>query len=326
MNKLICFLLAAFTCQASFGQTNINLNIEHLVNEQAFTNGIEFNTNDNYTAKINRLEYYISGIQIEHDGGQIIDASDVYILVDPSDNSSTSYSIGQFDVNSVEKINFLVGVVDSLTNHSDPTSYPADHALAPQNPSMHWGWESGYRFAAIEGTAGIGLINIFEIHTVGDKLKRPISLTTGNVSANNNNTININVKADYFGLFNNIDVEFGLTVHGDTDEAITLMNNFRDYVFSYDNSLVSVNNSIQKFNWSISPNPANNSHIKIDVDRAILQNLNVKIFNSNGLEVYSQKNNTNSIQLPSLSNGIYQVQLIDINEPAKASFKKLIIH
>lgn len=71
------------------------------------------------------------------------------------------------NVNKVEAITFSVGV-EQAYNHLDPASFPPDDPLAPQNPEMHWGWVSGYRFAAVEGEAGPNLDQHFEIHSIGD--------------------------------------------------------------------------------------------------------------------------------------------------------------
>ncbi|MGY8690612.1 MAG: MbnP family protein, partial [Verrucomicrobiales bacterium] len=50
----------------------------------------------------------------------------------------------------VSRIRFQIGV-DPETNAADPNKHPADHALNPQVNGLHWGWQGGYVFMAIEG-------------------------------------------------------------------------------------------------------------------------------------------------------------------------------
>lgn len=47
-------------------------------------------------------------------------------------------------------IKFAVGL-DPATNSSNPFQYPPDHPLNPNLNNLHWGWQGGYIFAALEG-------------------------------------------------------------------------------------------------------------------------------------------------------------------------------
>jgi len=58
--------------------------------------------------KLTRLEYYISGISITHDGGMETKVSDTYILAKA--NQTNSVLLGNLDVTNIESINFSIGV------------------------------------------------------------------------------------------------------------------------------------------------------------------------------------------------------------------------
>lgn len=215
------------------------LNINHAIDKQALV--LE---NQSYSApngvlyKLKRLQYYISDINIVHDGGQITECNKVFLLVDPK---TFVYGLGDYSINSVEKITFKIGI-DSLINHGDPSLYPTGHPLAPQNPSMHWGWASGYRFAAIEGNSdnGNGLFNDnFEFHTIGDDLLTSIEIPTGSVIKDGN--IMITLESNYNMLFNNINLYGGIIQHGNLSPNDKLMSNFKE-VFKGTN-LTSTNNT-----------------------------------------------------------------------------------
>ncbi len=47
-------------------------------------------------------------------------------------------------------LQFLVGL-RPLTNHGDPGQWPAGHALNPLVNGLHWNWQGGYIFLALEG-------------------------------------------------------------------------------------------------------------------------------------------------------------------------------
>lgn len=47
-------------------------------------------------------------------------------------------------------LRFHIGL-DEATDHSDPGSYPARHALNPSVNGLRWGWAGGFLFLALEG-------------------------------------------------------------------------------------------------------------------------------------------------------------------------------
>ena len=134
-----------------FGRDAILLRINHELGTTPFAlnTGAKNNLNDDFN--ISRLEYYLSQFTIVHDGGMETNMNNIYALVDAS--VATDIQLGNHNITSVEAVKFYIGV-DSATNHTDPASYSSTHALAPKSPSMHWGWASGYRFAALEGKGG----------------------------------------------------------------------------------------------------------------------------------------------------------------------------
>lgn len=183
-----------------------------------------------YQYYLTRLEYYVSEIKITHDGGQVTAVVDSHFLVRPVVHNL--FELGAFpNINQVESITFSIGV-DSAFNHLDPATYPAKHPLGPQDPSMHWGWVSGYRFIAIEGKAGVNFANLFEIHALGDANYKTLTV---NASAETqpNGDRKIRIQADYAQALHNIDVSEGLIVHSSSAaKAIQLLDNMQKRVFS----------------------------------------------------------------------------------------------
>ena len=132
------------------GQQKVILQIDHFLKDQTFQFDAATQNNLGHPLTIRRMDYYLSGVQITHDGGKVISFPDLYILVSLDENQEkTVIDLGNHDVEIIDKITFYLGL-DSLTNHSDPALWPVGHPLGPRFPSMHWGWASGYRFIAME--------------------------------------------------------------------------------------------------------------------------------------------------------------------------------
>ncbi len=203
-----------------------------------------------YKMKYTRFEYYISEIKITHDGGQVEPCTGLTLLVRPAQDSM--YSLGQMPgITNVEAITFSVGVPQAL-NHLDPASYPPGDPLAPQNPEMQWGWSAGYRFAAIEGYAGTNLSQNFQVHALGDANYKTQTIST-NAEQVSPDMKMIHVIADYKNAVKTINIAGGLVVHGTTGAAVTLLNNFKNIVFTAETSSVIDPSFTGAF--SVAPNP-----------------------------------------------------------------------
>ena len=266
MKKTI--LLTALMIQVFIlkGQVNVTLHMEQKLGDQYFAYNLTSEAEMGYSFNVSRLQYYVSEIKLIHDGGQVTPVTDLYLLVDPG--SQSSFPLGSFSITDLEKIEFSIGV-DSAHNHLDPATYPEDHPLALQDPSMHWGWFSGYRFIALEGKAGSdesSMINNYQIHTIADANYRTILLDIDEVVSGDNMTIP--VEADYNLLFNDVDVSAGMIAHGGNGASKKIADNARDFVFSA-TTLTSIDRSEDLAAFKISPNPSDGFlHIQYDVRNA----------------------------------------------------------
>ena len=54
--------------------------------------------------KITRLQFYLSGFKITHDGGRVSNLNTIYLFVDPSNKTSKNLVWGfRIDITSIEK-------------------------------------------------------------------------------------------------------------------------------------------------------------------------------------------------------------------------------
>lgn len=243
MRTLYTLLLAFFAWAIQAQEGPVSLHIQHNIGDDPLEAGMVYpSVQGNFM--VTRLSYYLSDIELIHDGGQRLAFDDLYLLVHGSD---PVYDLGMADIQSIEGIAFNIGV-DSVTNHADPALWPADHPLSFQNPSMHWGWLSGYRFLAIEGLLDGNQDGspekIWEFHVVGDELlthvevmldaPQPVGLSS-----------DIHITADYMKLFNGVSMDNIL--HGSGSLVTKMMGNWnKGPVFVGESPVSSVDPSVLK--------------------------------------------------------------------------------
>ena len=241
---LFCFIGLSLT-----GQTNIELNIQHKFEKSNFVAGRTYLTDDNRAVLISRIEYFLSDIELIHDGTQTSAAINYpHLLIN---GETTTYNLGNISasIQELEYITFNVGV-DVAANQSSPFTYATGHALSTTN--MYSNNQLSYIFIAIEGMMDSNGDQIpdkpFILHATGDHLLRQISIPAK--TASTNNTLKINLIANIAKFLNEIDLELvGIQENGDTTNA-KLCDNTEDYtVFSNVgttniNTLVSPKNQI----------------------------------------------------------------------------------
>lgn len=297
---LLIFILS------SFAQNSIQLNIHHKLGDVDFaleTGAINNLDND---FEVTRLEYYISQIAIIHDGGSVTVFDELWVLVNAAE--LTQIDLGDTDINTIEMLRLNIGVNESH-NHLDPSTYPASHPLAPKNPSMHWGWSSGYRFVALEGNGGSNFDQLFELHGLGDinysKVDIPMNLEVSN------NEVIINIDADYTGALEDIDVNSGVIVHGDYAEAQQCVRNFRSKVFSLSDQTTSAIDFSEVSKFEVFPNPANgNATLNLETTENL--NYQVSVTDILGKQVlfFDTVNSNSTIDLSLTETGFYFINLI----------------
>lgn len=246
ISTLLMFIAAAQAFAA------VKLKINHYLGEVPISLALAGENNLGERFKLDRLEYYISQISITHDGGKVTTVENYWILVNTA--FETDEILGDFDIQNVESITFYVGV-EQAVNHLDPSQYDSGHPLAPKFPSMHWGWQSGYRFVALEGHTGESLNTKFEIHALGNQNYFNTTVNTGSYQSGDDIIIEIN--ADYAQSLRDIELSSGPIIHGDVYEAVDLLENFAEHVYSpVVESGVETANSGNN-DYAVGPNPSN---------------------------------------------------------------------
>jgi hypothetical protein len=311
MKHLSSLFLALVLSMSAFALEQINIHFSHVTAGDYAGLNQDLSSLDGYDFNVTRLQYYISQIHIVHDGGMETLVPDTWLLVTMGED--VTYDLGEFDVTDIEGIRFSVGVEASV-NHLDPAAYPADHPLAPQAPSMHWGWASGYRFVCLEGISGASMSDIYQIHALGDGNYQSTSLTGEAVMEGGEYTFYIHT--DIQQAVKDIDVSAGLIEHSESAEAADLLDNFADFVFTIGDAKVSGEGGVSAIEspsvslFSLAPNPVivgTPLQIRYDFVGAAA---NLEVYDAQGRLVQRDLVQSGSSRLELEESGMYMVRLV----------------
>jgi hypothetical protein len=277
--KTTLFTIFALIGASSFSQKDINLNLIHNYNGTPFAYGQTYSTSGGTAVSFDRVQYYLSGFEITHDGGQTLAMPDAYVL---ASGYITSYNMGNEDVTTVEGLSFDFGV-DNASNHLGTSSWPAEHPLAAQSPSMDWGWPSGYFFFVIDGMiddTGDGTPNkVFELRGIGDALLRDVNdFTAMSITGS---SIEFAIDANIADWIMNIDLVAASIDHSGGPNNVQVSDNTNDETVFTISSLLDVE-SLETEESKIYANYETVYAPTIFYNLATQSDVDIKVYNLNG--------------------------------------------
>lgn len=319
MKKIIFSLAICFgLSSAAWSQTEVHLLINHKLGS-ASLNSRQTGSNDlGNQFQIQRLDYYLAEITLYHDGGQETKLNDHYILVKALNEGPIRIdSLGNYPITQLDSIRFGIGV-DGSRNNSDIATYPSDHPLSFQSPSMHWGWAAGYRFVAAEGLTGSNMNLNWQVHALGNSNYGYATVViSGSLSGND---LTIALDADYEKAFAGILVDGSLNYHGTSNQAVGLLDNFKSQVFSAGSGSIGLMETTN-LEWSLYPNPSNGlCQIEIPANESGIS-AEVRDLSGSLIKVIALESVKTSIEIEEA--GIYLLSLR--KDQAVLSTQKLII-
>lgn len=126
---------------------------------------------------VTRLAYLISNVAlIRPDGTKIpLPLPDRAAYLNPFEGR-TRFSLSGVPAGRYAGLSFQVGLPPSL-NHASPSHYPSGHPLNPLVNGLHWGWQGGYVFLAMEGgyTRPGGERGGYSYHLGTDRLRMTVT-------------------------------------------------------------------------------------------------------------------------------------------------------
>ena len=126
----------------------LHLNFIHVVGEKPLLiDSLRYENSGREIYSLTRLDWLATGFSLTTASGKMIALPGKTAFIPLRGGSLTLPGLPAEDVVS---ITFHIGP-DASANHSDPAGYPASHPLHPEVNKLHWDWQGGYIFMAIEG-------------------------------------------------------------------------------------------------------------------------------------------------------------------------------
>ena len=98
---------------------------------------------------ISRLDWLMSEFRLRQSDGKWLDAGNQVAFLSVGKNR-TNFSLPAPPPGRYDRLSFRVGLNPQL-NASDPTKFGPEHPLNPVLNGLHWSWQGGYVFLAVEG-------------------------------------------------------------------------------------------------------------------------------------------------------------------------------
>ena len=96
-----------------------------------------------------RLSYLLSGFALERADGSWLEFTNRFAWLD-AERGRDSFQLDNIPAENFRSVRFFVGL-DEPVNTNNPARYPDDHPLNPNLNGLHWSWQGGYIFLAVEG-------------------------------------------------------------------------------------------------------------------------------------------------------------------------------
>ena len=180
MRKLLCqaaaFGLLGFHIQAASGAA-LEIAVQPKFNgSPLLLDSVRYQNAAGETLSVTRLSYLLSGFALEREEGGWVEVPNQYAWMD-AEKRRTVVRLEDLPAGKYRAVRFYIGP-DTAANAADPGNYPAGHPLNPNLDGLHWSWQGGYIFLAVEGywRSGTGDLKGYAYHVARDPNRTSISL------------------------------------------------------------------------------------------------------------------------------------------------------
>ena len=139
-------LMAAGTISAATLQVQITPKVS---GENLQPASFRYQTSAGESFSVTRVSYLVSDFALQRGDGSWLEVSNSVAWLD-YDQNRDSIRLENIPAGEFRSVRFLVGLNTNL-NHADVAQFPAQHPLNPNVNGLHWSWQGGYIFMALEG-------------------------------------------------------------------------------------------------------------------------------------------------------------------------------
>jgi cytochrome c peroxidase len=149
---LSCALAALFTACTLTKSPAASLQIvisPKVAGEEVQPNSLRYRTSAGESFSITRVSGLVSDFALQRDDGSWLELSNSVAWLDLEQNRQ-SIRLANLAPGEYRSVRFSIGVNTNL-NHTDIARIPAGDPLNPNVNGLHWSWQGGYIFLALEG-------------------------------------------------------------------------------------------------------------------------------------------------------------------------------
>ena len=146
--SIVFCLTLAFGAIEGFAVT-LQINIAPKVaGENLQPASLRYQTAAGETFSVTRVSWLASDFALQRNDGSWLELSNSVAWFDYDQNRDTQRL--EIPAGAYQSLRFVVGLNTNL-NHADVAKFPAGHPLNPAVNDLHWSWQGGYIFLALEG-------------------------------------------------------------------------------------------------------------------------------------------------------------------------------
>jgi cytochrome c peroxidase len=152
MNRMrtASFFLALFCILTAASAATLQIEITPKVSgEKLQPASLRYQTSAGEGFSITRVSYLVSDFALQRNGGSWLEISNSVAWLN-FDQNRNSIWLEKIPAGEFSTVRFSVGLNINL-NHADVATFPAGHPLNPNLNGLHWSWQGGFIFLALEG-------------------------------------------------------------------------------------------------------------------------------------------------------------------------------
>ncbi|HTL72914.1 MAG TPA: MbnP family protein [bacterium] len=148
--RKIEFYLAIFAVANLASAASLEIQITPKVSGESLQPAsFRYQTSASETFSITRVSYLASEFALQRNDGSWLQLSNSVAWMDYEQNRD-SIRLNNIPAGEFRSVRFLIGLNTNL-NHADVAKFPAQHPLNPNLNGLHWSWQGGFIFLALEG-------------------------------------------------------------------------------------------------------------------------------------------------------------------------------
>lgn len=110
---------------------------------------LRYRTSAGETFSVTRVSGLLSGFALQRADGSWLEIANSVAWFD-LEKARLSHCIASVPAGEYRAVRFFIGPDEKL-NHADVAQFPAEHPLNPNLNNLHWSWQGGFIFLALEG-------------------------------------------------------------------------------------------------------------------------------------------------------------------------------